>query len=486
MSIELIERIDQWARLAPERVAHVSAGRRLTYGELACRSDALAAHLARALPDDHSPLAVLGHKEPEVLIAFLGAIKSGHPYVPIDTITPPQRVARTVELSGARLMLTPELVAQYSAQPAPAPQRCLDANDAYYILFTSGSTGEPKGVVITLGNVSNFLNWVLSQQDFVAQQEVFLNQVLYSFDVSAMDTYLALLMGGTVWSITRDEVANPKQLYQAFGASGTSIFVCTPSFAQMCLVERSFNQAMLPRLRRFFIAGEALAPEIVAQLLDRFPNAEVWNGYGPTEATVIVTWVNITRELLGKYASLPIGYAMAHNRLVVMNENHVAADGERGEIVIAGPSVSPGYLGRPDLSEKVFFELDGARAYRTGDWGHWRDGMLFYEGRIDNQIKLYGYRIELPDIEANLRALHGVMDAVVVPVMKHGRTDSLAAFVILNERPSGSDFEVVNQLRAHLAERLPAYMLPRKFRFVETFPMNANGKADRRKLAELV
>jgi D-alanine--poly(phosphoribitol) ligase subunit 1 len=158
--------------------------------------------------------------------------------------------------------------------------------------------------------------------------------------------------------------------------------------------------------------------------------------------------------------------------------------GERGQLVICGPSVSPGYLGRADLTEKVFHVRDGRRAYRTGDWGRYRDGLLFFEGRMDGQVKLHGYRIELADVEANLRALPGVRDAVVVPVLKQGTAEGLAAFVILNDRPEGSAFQVSSVLRSRLAERLPAYMLPRKFSFLDVFPMNANGKADRRKLAE--
>ena len=122
---------------------------------------------------------------------------------------------------------------------------------------------------------------------------------------------------------------------------------------------------------------------------------------------------------------------------------------ERGEIVIAGPHVSPGYLGRPDLTERAFFLLDGMRAYRTGDEGHYQDGLLFFDGRMDNQIKLHGYRIELGDVEANLRALPGVRDAVVLAVVKQERAESLAAFVILNARGTGSDFEVAQGLRAH-------------------------------------
>ena len=150
----------------------------------------------------------------------------------------------------------------------------------------------------------------------------------------------------------------------------------------------------------------------------------------------------------------------------------------------AGPNVSPGYLNRPELNETAFFHLNGQRAYRTGDWGRYRDGMLFFEGRIDNQIKLHGYRIELADVEANLRALAGVRDAVVLPVLRQGAVDSLAAFVILNERPPRSDFQLACELKVQMIEHLPAYMIPRRFSFLESFPMNANGKADRRRLAE--
>ena len=178
---------------------------------------------------------------------------------------------------------------------------------------------------------------------------------------------------------------------------------------------------MLPQLRRFLFCGETLAPEIASRLLDRFPAAEVWNTYGPTEATVATTSIRITREILDRYSSLPIGYPMPGTRVLVMDEEgREAAPGERGRSSSAGPNVSPGYLNRPDLVEKAFFLLDGHRAYRTGDWGRCRDGMLFFEGRMDNQIKLHGHRIELADVEANLRALPGVRDAVVLPVAQAG------------------------------------------------------------------
>jgi D-alanine--poly(phosphoribitol) ligase subunit 1 len=483
--MHFVDRIERWGQSCPGRPAHVSGGRTLTYGELCRRSDALAAELTRLLPPDRSPVVVLGHKEPEMLIGFLGAIKAGHPYAPVDTVVPPQRVERIVTTAGAKITLTPEKVAAMSQAPAPAAKLRIAAADPFYIMFTSGSTGEPKGVVITLGCLTSFVDWMLGEQPF-EEGEVFLNIVPYSFDVSLMDTALGLVTGGTVFSITKEDVANPKQLYQKLSASAVTTWVSTPSFAQMCLVERSFTKEMLARVRRFLFCGETLAPEVAAQLLERFPEAEVWNTYGPTEATVATTSIKIDRDIVSLYSPLPIGYAMPGTKMPVVDENlRPVPDGERGQLIIAGPNVSPGYLGRQDLTDKAFFTLDGLRAYRTGDWARVKDGMLFFEGRMDNQIKLHGYRIELADVEANLRAVPGVRDAVVIAVMKDGQAEGLVAFVILNERPAGlSDFKASNNLRSQLAQRLPAYMLPRKFHFLDAFPMNTNGKADRKKLAE--
>jgi D-alanine--poly(phosphoribitol) ligase subunit 1 len=482
--MKIIERIDQWGETAPDRLAFISGGRTLTYGELRQRSDALAAYLARSLAEK-APVVVLGHKEPELIIAYLGVIKSGRAYVPVDTAVPPQRIERIVAASGAPLVLSPAKIAELSSGREPAPPWRLTTDDHYYIMFTSGSTGEPKGVPITYGGLQSFLRWTLAEHAFEAGREVFLNVVPYSFDVSLMDTYPALVTGGTVTSVTKAEIANPRQLYQLLAASALTAWVSTPSFAQMCLVEPTFNHDMLPRLRRFLFFGETLAPEVASQLLDRFPAAEVWNTYGPTEATVAATSIQVTRAILDRYSPLPIGYPMLGGRALVMDDQRREVPaGERGEIVISGPNVSPGYLNRPDLNDTAFFRLDGQRAYRTGDWGRYRDGMLFFEGRIDSQVKLHGHRIEPADVEANLRALVGVRDAVVLPVLKQGAVDSLAAFVILNEQSPRSDFQLACDLKAQMIERLPAYMIPRKFSFMRSFPMNANGKADRRRLAE--
>jgi len=483
--VNFLEQIDRWAVAAPNAIAHVSGDQTLSHGELRWRSDALAAHLTKRFGDDHAPIAVLGHREPEMLIAFLGAVKSRRPYVPLDTALPQQRIDKILASSRPASLLTPEDVAKISSSAVPAPAARMQRDDPFYILFTSGSTGEPKGVIITLGCLEHFVAWMLEEQRFVPLSETFLNTAPFSFDLSVMDLFCSLATGGTLFSISRDLVANPKMLYRALANSGATTWVSTPSFAQMCLVEEKFAEAMLPRIRRFLFCGETLAAQTAARLLDRFPQAQVWNTYGPTETTVATTSVRIDHSILEKSSALPVGRAMPGTDVFVVNgTGETLPANERGEIVIAGPNVSPGYLGRPDLTEAVFFEHCGRRAYRTGDQGRFRDGLLFFEGRMDSQVKLSGYRIELGDVEANLLALACVRDAVVIPVIKNSAPQSLAAFVVLSGRTEASHFELTQALRRQLGERLPVYMLPRKFVFRDAFPLTANGKVDRARLAE--
>ncbi len=483
--MNLIERIDHWAAVAPEATAHISDDRTLTYGELRRHSDALACYLTERLGEDRRPIAVLGYREPEMLIAFLGAVKSGRPYVPLDTALPQQRIDKILAASRAALVLTSKDVLQFSALQTRCPSRGVQGDEPFYILFTSGSTGEPKGVIITLTCLEHFITWMLTEHRFTQLGEVFLNQAPFSFDLSVMDLYCSLATGGTLFSISRDRIANPKELYRALASSRVTTWVSTPSFAQMCLVEERFSETMLPRVRRFLFCGETLTPQTAAHLLKRFPRAQVWNTYGPTEATVATTSIRIDAGVLERYSPLPVGRAMPGTEILIVNGNRKVLPAKaRGEIIIVGPNVSPGYLTRPDLTAKVFFQYHGQRAYHTGDFGRFRDNLLFFEGRMDEQIKLTGYRIELGDVEANLRALATVRDAVVLPVTKDGAAQSLAAFVVLAERDEGSHFNLAQRLRKQLSERLPAYMLPRKFVFLGMFPMTANGKIDRASLAK--
>jgi D-alanine--poly(phosphoribitol) ligase subunit 1 len=480
-----LERIDHWAAVAPTATAHISGDRKLTFGELGAHANALAAYLLERLGEDRAPVAVLGHREPEMLIAFIGVAKSGRPYIPIDTALPQERINHILAIAKPTLVLTPHDIANLSELGKSAPPRRLQPGDTFYIIFTSGSSGTPKGITITLSCLEHFIGWMLREQKFIESGEIFLNQAPFSFDLSVMDLYCSLVTGGTLLSISRDLLASPKLLYRALANSNITTWISTPSFVEMCLVERKFNRALLQRVRRFLFCGEILLPQTARLLLDRFPGADVWNMYGPTEATVATTSVRIDRDILEKYPALPVGRPMSGTEVFVTDENRkILPPGSRGEIVIKGPNVSPAYLARPDLTAARFFREGNQRAYRTGDWGRFRDGLLFFEGRIDNQIKLNGYRIELGDLEANLRALPMVRDAAVIPVMKNGKVQSLAGFVVPNADFKVADPGLTTTLRERLRERLPAYMLPRKFVIMDAFPMTANGKVDRSKLAE--
>ncbi len=451
---DLVGGLTAAARTAPEQPAHESAGRATSWAALVRAAGRVAAHLARTLPDDGSPVAVLGHKEGEMLAAFLGAAMAGHPYVPLDrSLLPEDRVRVTIAAAGATVTLTPETIAALAEERGDAPRLDPTPETPFYVMFTSGSTGEPKGVTITHGCLAAFLDWMIAEQR-LTPGERFLNVAPFSFDLSVMDTFLALATGGTVVCLTRDELGDSRRLYQALAASDVTTWVSTPSFARMCLAERRFGREMLPRLRRFLFCGETLPAEVARQLLERFPETEVWNTYGPTEATVATTSIRVTPAIAERYPTLPIGRAMPGVAVEIMGDDGAESpDGERGQIVIRGPNVSPGYLGRPDLTGRAFFERDGARAYRTGDWGRRRDGLLFFEGRMDDQVKVRGYRIELGDVETHLRALSGVREAVVVPVVR-GALESLAAFVVFDPPPADPR-ATRRPLRAELARRGP-------------------------------
>lgn len=533
----LIETIDQWAAVSPERVAHQYRERALTYSKLKMDSDALALWIHETNSTQKTPIVVYGHKENEMLIAFLACVKAGHPYVPVDTSVPLERVRQILEASGTSLLLSPQevpkelkltgvtikenlnrenesfnFIARYLGQ-APDPEWGVDQEDVYYIIFTSGSTGTPKGVQISLKALESYLNWVNPTYGAEKMKEVFLNQAPFSFDLSVMDLYMSLSNGGTLWSIDKKEIANPRELFHSFARSGVTFWVSTPSFADICLMDKSFNQELLPDLKRFLFCGEVLANDTASKLLERFPKAQVENLYGPTEATVAVTTVTITPEFLQRYNPLPVGRVKADGQILicdteVLNEELIRAkeinseqhagisnlaappqslqDGERGEIVIAGPNVSVGYLNRPEQTQKSFFTFCDStgqswQAYRTGDAGILEDGMLHFFGRLDFQVKLHGYRIELGDIEENLRKLPEVENAVVLPMERRGKVDYLHAFLTTSVKVE-NEFEMAQKLREGLHKNLPDYMLPRRFTFLETMPMTPNGKVDRRAL----
>ncbi len=512
--MHIIDRIDRVATATPNRVAHTVDSASLTYGRLKAASDSVASRLGTALPRDGSPVVVYGHKESAMLVAFLGCVKAGHPYVPIDASWPYDRITGVIRESGTRLvisvrplphevdLLDVEVWDGSSLETTPAPiiptpisaQRVGD-DEPYYVIYTSGSTGRPKGVQITAGALGRFTDWALSLADdprvpeAARRDAVWLNHAPFSFDLSVMDLYGALASGGTLHSVTSATVANARDLHADLRASGVTVWVSTPSFADLCLADPGFGRELLPNLGLFLFCGETLSPTTVAALHDRFPGAAVYNTYGPTESTVAVTSVLVTPEMLDG-SPLVVGTAKPGTTIVIRDaDDHDVPVGTSGEIVIAGDTVSIGYLHRPDLTEAVFgtITIDGLAtpAYRTGDRGRLDpDGQLHFGGRLDNQVKLHGYRIELEDIENNLRRLDDVQQAAVVAVRTpDGQVTHLQAYVQLDHTPEQSPLAFATSLKKRFRQFVPDYMVPKVITVVESIPLTGNGKVDRRALA---
>ena len=498
----VLEKLAAWA--ATDRCAIRYGEQSLRYDELERASNAFARYLLEALGDDRTPVLIYGHKQLAIPACMFGALKAGRGYVPVDTSFPPERVHQILEelrprlivdftglLCGADNLLDAAALEEILARKAEPVDRSfwLRGGQTAYILFTSGSTGRPKGVSISADNIAAFLEGVAPWFGEGHEGEIFLNEISYSFDVSVCALHYALSRGMTLYTIDKATLDDPKRLFAALERSHIGFWVSTPSLAELCVRSERFCDTLLPEARRFVFCGEVLTKKLAREMLSRFPAAKLLNAYGPTEATVLVTAAEITAEELAHWESVPIGYAFSNVCARIADEQGAPLpDGEPGELLLIGPSVSPGYFQRPELNEKAFFtdKSSGERGYHTGDLCYARRGLIFYCGRLDNQVKLNGFRVELEDVENNLARLENVARAAVLPVYTDGKVSSLAAFVLLQEPDGLSSLKRTQKLRAALASVLPSYMVPRRIIALDAFPTNTNGKIDRKALAALL
>lgn len=495
----VLEKIREYA--GTERVALVSRDQTMSFARLDARSEAFAAWLLRRFGNDRTPIVICGHKEMDFLPCVFGALKSGRGYVPIDRAVPRERAMQMISDVSPRLIvdftgLAPDTKAELlssdtlgtilDAPPVEAVSRgfWISGDTPAYILFTSGSTGRPKGVPVTAGNLTNFYRGLLPYMG-AEERGIILNQISYAFDVSGCSLYGGLSRGMTLFTVDHEMVENIGILFAWLRQSGLTMWVSTPSFAEMCIRSKAFTETLLPSIKRFLFCGEVLTHTLCDALAERFPGAAIINTYGPTEATVLVTAAEITKEMREDSRPIPIGKPIQGAALrLADSDGEEVEEGETGELLILGGSVSPGYLARPDLTRQAFFTDDttGLRGYRTGDICCRWDGYYYYCGRADNQLKLNGFRVEIEDIENNLAQLPNVVRAAVLPVWEAGRAQYLAAFLLL-EQPDGlGTLKRAIEIRRQLAQRLPAYMLPRKIFAVDAFPLNVNGKVDKKAL----
>jgi D-alanine--poly(phosphoribitol) ligase subunit 1 len=508
-----------------DAVAHVYRESTMAYKELEEKSNSLAAYLIEVYGEDKTPIIVYGHKEHNMLICFFACIKSGHAYIPIDSSTPMERVKDIIHISGSNFIFNisdkdiindniiilnqTKIVNIFSDYLGIVPQEKYRVNgeDIHYIIYTSGSTGKPKGVKITSNCLGSFINWASNFWDFFnGKHYIFMNQAPFSFDLSVMDLYLSLYTGSTLYSIDKEMISSLKQLFNYLKISNINIWVSTPSFAEMCLADSSFNYELLPYIKLMLFCGETLTNNCVSKLYERFNRVKIINLYGPTETTVAISAIEVDKNTCKNINPLPVGYVKNDCKVFIVSENTekskdladilefddkkylILPEGEKGEIVISGKSVSPGYFNNDEVTKKVFLcKFDNkveTRYYRTGDEGFIKNDLLYYCGRIDFQVKLNGFRVELEDIESNLKGIEFIENALVLPVMKDGKLYYLAAAVTLNRKFEEKDFQVGLLIKERLKRLLPEYMIPRKIIIKEKFPMTSNGKINRKLLME--
>ncbi|SFP36146.1 non-ribosomal peptide synthetase [Pseudomonas sp. NFPP28] len=475
------------AHARPAALAALQGEQSLSYGELNSRANRLAHHLLGlgVRPGDH--VAILLPRSLDLLVSQLAVLKCAAAYVPLDINAPAERQAFMVQDSGAAWLLTGSERAVDCAvqrldldtlaldpQPSHNPDLSQSSDSVAYIMYTSGSTGTPKGVLVPHRGITRL---VLNNgyADFNASDRVaFASNP--AFDASTMDVWGPLLNGGQVQVIDHATLLDPA----AFGlalADATVLFVTTALFNQYVQL---IPQA-LAGLRILLCGGERADPAAFRSLLAQAPALRMVHCYGPTETTTYATTYEV-RSLAETADSVPIGRPISNTQVHVLDAQlQPVPVGVTGEICIGGDGVAKGYLNRPELTAEKFVQdpfIPGALMYRTGDLGRWTaQGLLECIGRNDDQVKIRGFRIELGEIEARLANVAGIQDVVVLAREDAPGDKRLVAYFTWGDTPVGID-----SVRACLQDQLPDYMLPSAFVPLESLPLTANGKIDRKAL----
>jgi len=483
----------------PDAVAVVFNDQQLSYRELNQRANQIAHYLQRHGVGPESLVGVCLQRSPDMVAALLGVWKAGGAYVPLDPSYPQERLSFMVRDAAVQVLLTEKSCAHLFS-PAHSNTVCLDSDwpliaredgsncdsaatpsDLAYVMYTSGSTGLPKGAMITHRGLVNYLTWAIEAYRVEVGGSVPVHSSI-SFDLTVTSLYTPLLAGGTVELLAEDSAAQ-SLLTALRRTKGRSLVKITPAHLEL-LSQQLGPDEVADMTKTFVIGGENLLAEKL-QLWRKFaPATRLINEYGPTE-TVVGCCVYETQADDPGSGSVPIGRPIANTQLYVLDSNLQPTPlGETGELYIGGAGVARGYWNRPELTQErflpdLFSAQPGARMYKSGDLVRYReDGILEYLGRVDNQVKVRGYRIELGEIEATLSSHPEVQSCAVLAREDEPGDQRLVGYVVpaKNESPSSEE------LHRFLEQRLPEYMIPTQFVFLEALPLTPNGKVDRKAL----
>lgn len=520
----LQEFVTRQADARPDRVAIVDGKTRLTYGELEGRSNQLARQLETRGCHRGDRVAVLMPKSPDALVSLLAIYKADAVYVPLDPTSPTPRLAKIlascdsawllaagVDRSQLQLALAGDgthpvatRIAWLGADPldvsetevaftwrdvercSPAPLACQNGpDDAAHILFTSGSTGTPKGVVITHANVTSFVEWATRYFEMDGSDRVSAHPPLH-FDLSFFDIFGTFAVGAELHLIPPELTLMPNKLADLIRSAGLTQWFSVPSVLTYMARLDAVRQDDFPAMKRLLWCGEVLPTPTLIHWMRRLPHVRFTNLYGPTEATIASSYYTVPACPEDPAAPLPIGAPCAGEELLVLDDAlRPVPLGTVGDLYIGGVGLSPGYWRDPERTNAVFLShpsRSSARIYKTGDLATvGADGLVYFLGRADSQIKSRGYRIELGEIEHALNGIPGIAESAVVAINTDGfeGTAICCAYV-----PAPGVQTTPAALRRALGAQLPNYMLPARWLALEQFPKNANGKIDRPRLRD--
>lgn len=508
--------------VTPNGTAVTDGNRSFTFKELDIISDNMASLLSQAGVSREDSVIYYMKRSPECLIATVAILKSGGAYIPLDSTTPPNRLAQILQDSNASAIICDNSTLEQatkqrdqsankvlplisvderanlepggenvyflddilSIKPVTLPPRG-ELDDVAYILYTSGSTGSPKGVMITHRNIQNYIDWACSYFNITADDSI-LGTAPFYFDMSTFDIFCALASGATLYLATGSKLLFPEHLARYIEENHITIWKGVSSLLMYMCRGSVVQPGRMESLKTVIFAGESLAAQYLAEWMTAYPQVNFYNGFGPTEATGVSLCYHVT-EVPEPGQPIPIGKPCKGAQVIVLDENdQPVSPGEIGELCISGECLAKGYMNDPEKTGQVFTPpppgIDfGTRMYRTGDLvREIPSGDFVFISRKDQQVKWMGYRIELGEIETKLLAHDAVVDAVVLLVEKDEKDLSQLVAFYESKEPLPSQ-----SLSQHLKNNLPHYMIPKKFIHLEQLPKNERGKTARQEILDM-
>ncbi len=498
------EQIHRRALAHPEKAAVIAAGRQLTFRELDLLSNQLAAALRQRGVGAGTLVSVLFDREIWAYAAEIGILKAGGAFVPFIPDYPDERIDFCMKDGGIALMLTTERLRKQRSALAGESYRMITLEELFgaespeeilpdaafqappegetapdqpaYCIYTSGTTGRPKGVMIEHHNIANYVHRNEKSPEimhYAAPGRTCLAMASFSFDVSVVEEFVPLCNGNTVVIATEEEIHTPAELARLIEETGVTGITCTPTYL-LSLLDIPESREAIRRLTFFDVGAEAFPAQLYDRLRELRSDSVILNVYGPTEATM-----GCSAEVMTGGDVVTVGPPIANTYFYITDtfDNEMPA-GIRGELIICGDQVGRGYINLPDKTAASFFTHRGMRAYRSGDLAAWtEDGRIRIFGRVDNQIKLRGFRIELDEIEKVMTSYPGVKTGAAA-VKKNNGTEYLVGYYTARESVAPED------LKRHMQEKLPEYMVPGVLMQLDAMPMTSSGKVDKKALPE--